>query len=67
MQRRPIASPRKNDSDSMVAPCGCLMRREGNVFELDPCSGKCGVNKYVLEKSRARGDSIVKVKGKVIQ
>ena len=43
------------------------MRREGNVFELDPCSGKCGVNKYVLEKSRARGDSIVKVKGKVIQ
>ena len=51
----------------MVAPCGCLMRREGNVFELDPCSEKCGVYQYVLEKSRARGNSIVKVKGKVIQ
>jgi hypothetical protein len=45
-----------------TAPCGCKMKREGNVFTIEPCSLTCGVYMYVVEQSKKRGNKIVELK-----
>lgn len=50
-----------NMGASIMANCGCRMYAENGVFKIEQCSEDCQTFKYVIEKSKQRGNKIVNV------